>query len=115
MDTLYKMTQANTNTQIQVAIQQAFDEIASNFKEKVNQASSDGHSYKIIYTYRRSDAKKFNGFYLDRLLRKEGLLRKLKTEMRPFSIIYKDYNSQTPTRFTNIIASWSPNSNRKSQ
>lgn len=73
------------------AYNKAFQEITLNAKEKIKKCAENGFDRCDLYTYFRNQNIKFNGFYLNDLIKKGAnteydLIKRIQKELEPFNV-----------------------------
>jgi hypothetical protein len=73
------------------AYDNAFNEIILNAKEKIKKCADNGFDRCDLYTYFRNQNVKFNGFYLNDLIKKGintdfDLIKRIQEELKPFNV-----------------------------
>lgn len=73
------------------AYKKAYDEISLNAREKIKKCAENGFDRCDLYTYFRNQNVKFNGFYLNDLIRKGSntefdLIKRLQDDLKPFNV-----------------------------
>ena len=80
------------NLKLKNAYDEAFKEITKNSKEKIKKCAENGFDRCDLYTYYRNENIKFNGFFLNDLIKKGqhtseyNLIKRLQEEFKPFNV-----------------------------
>jgi len=87
IDTRLSSWKSNLND----AYDKAFQEITLNAKEKIKKCAENGFDRCDLYTYFRNQNIKFNGFYLNDLIKKGtntdmDLIKRIQNELKPFNV-----------------------------